>query len=106
MKLIKRCLLPLTWLFFCVPGAGAEEAMPDFYQEPGIYPNRDYLNQNFNEQIDPFTGGLGLHYADLYLPGNGGFDRNVIRSYKSASVNMARTDPGQASVGWNIHSGA
>ena len=48
--------------------------MPDFYKEPGLYPNRDYTNQHFGEHVDPFTGALQLHYTDVFIPGNGGFN--------------------------------
>ncbi len=87
--------------------AQAQEVIPDFYKEPGINPNRSYVNQNFNEHIDPFTGSLQLHYVDLRLPGNGGFELQVVRSYNSASVdslNPARYE-GLAGVGWNVHFG-
>jgi hypothetical protein len=50
--------------------------LPDFYKEPGMQPNRDYVNQHFGEHIDPFTGALQLHYVDVHVPGNGGFDLN------------------------------
>lgn len=101
-----RCLVLLmlgAWVWSL--DVRAEEAMPDFYQEPGLYPNRDYLNQGFNEHIDPFTGGLQLHYVDLHLPGNGGFDLTVVRSYNSANVDIVRSDQGQAGVGWTVHFG-
>lgn len=94
-------LLALSWQ----APVWAEEAMPDFYQEPGLYPNRDYLNQSYNEHIDPFTGGLQLHYVDLHWPGNGGFDLKAMRSYNSASVDIARADQGQSGVGWTLHFG-
>lgn len=102
------------WLLAAVAAGGlsifaaqAQEVIPDFYKEPGINPNRSYVNQNFNEHIDPFTGSLQLHYVDLHLPGNGGFDLQVVRSYNSASVdslNPARYE-GLAGVGWNVHFG-
>lgn len=83
------------------------EVIADFYKAPGIYPNRDYLNQHFNEHIDPFTGSLQLHYVDIHLPGNGGFDLNVTRSYNSLLI-----DPDHPSIvesfsgiGWTIHFG-
>ncbi|MEB0140497.1 MULTISPECIES: hypothetical protein [unclassified Undibacterium] len=49
------------WLFVSIMTAvittvNAQEVIPDFYHDPGISPNRSYVNQNFNEQIDPFSG--------------------------------------------------
>ncbi len=85
----------------------AQEVIPDFYKDPGIYPNRDYVNQSFGEHIDPFTGALQLHYVDMHLPGNGKFDLKIIRSYNSASVEPTNpaTYESLAGVGWNIHFG-
>jgi hypothetical protein len=60
--------------------------LADFYKEPGRQPNRDYVNQQFGEHIDPFTGALQLHYRDIHIRGNGGFDLNISRSYNSAAM--------------------
>ena len=55
----------------------------------------------------PFTGSLQHHYVDLYLPGNGGFDLKVVRSYNSTSIDPL--DPAAyeslAGLGWTIHFG-
>lgn len=85
----------------------AQEVIPDFYQDPGLYPNRNYINQNFNEYIDPFTGALQRHYVDLHIPGNGGFDLDVTRSYNSSSVDSVgpASYNSLAGVGWTIHFG-
>ncbi len=85
----------------------AQEVIPDFYKGPGIDNNRSYVNQNFNEHIDPFSGALSLQYTDLHLPGNGGFDLAVIRSYNSASIdplNPYETES-YAGLGWTVHFG-
>lgn len=85
----------------------AQEVIPDFYRDPGINPNRHFVNQSFNEHIDPFTGALQQHYVDLHSPGNGGFDLKVVRSYNSASVepNNPASFESIAGVGWTIHFG-
>lgn len=87
--------------------ASAQEVIPDFYKDPGLSPNRSYVNQNFSEHIDPFTGALQLHSVDIRIPGNGGFDLSVVRSYNSASVDP--TNPAAyeslAGLGWTIHFG-
>lgn len=87
--------------------ANAQEVIPDFYKAPGVDPNRGYVNQSFAEHIDPFTGALQLHYVDIHLPGNGGFDLSVVRSYNSSGVNFLNpaTYQGIAGVGWTIHFG-
>lgn len=104
LSILRRLLCFISLSSLCV---GAEEIIPDFYQDPGIYPNRSYVNQNANEHIDPFTGGLQLHYVDIHLPGNGGFDINVTRSYNSASVdpNNPAAYKSLAGLGWTIHFG-
>lgn len=72
------------------------------FDEPGFYPGRDYVNQSFAEHIDPFNGNLELHYVDVFLPGNGGFDLKVQRSYNSINAGDAYSPFGR---GWNIHFG-
>ncbi|MCX8003844.1 MAG: putative toxin [Burkholderiaceae bacterium] len=89
--------------------AQAQDVLPDFYKEPGIYPNRDYVNQHVTEHIDPFNGSLQIHSVDIHLPGNGGFDLKILRSYNSNNVNpLNPVAPGTGSMlglGWNIHFG-
>lgn len=104
---IKACLIA-SWILSLIPVTGnAQEVVPDFYKDPGVNPNRSFVNQNFGEHIDPFTGALQLHYVDIHLPGNGGFDLSVIRSYNSASFdeNNAAAFDSQAGLGWTIHFG-
>lgn len=79
------------------------EPIPRFYQEPGPHPNRDYVNQHFSEHIDPFTGKLQLHYVDLFIPGNGGLDLKVQRSYSSLNENLG--EPVPYGDGWTMHFG-
>ena len=86
--------------FMLATTAGGHEVIPDFYKEPGLNPNRSFVNQNFNEHIDPFTGALQLHYVDVHVPGNGGFDLSVTRSYSSASIDETIRLPSSARPGW------
>ena len=67
----------LCCLFF-VCAVQAQEAIPDFYKDPGIYPNRSYINQDETDFIDPFTGSLQIHHTDIHLPGNGGSQHSKI----------------------------
>lgn len=73
--------------------------------DPGQITFREPV-QMHNETIDPFTGHLTLSYTDLSLPGDGGLDLNITRTYKSERV----TDIGQArdsilGFGWDLHFG-
>lgn len=81
----------------------AEEQFRDYYAEPGLHPFKDSINQHFNEHIDPFGGTLQLSYIDLKIPGNGGLDINIYRTYTSRQENLGvHTTTG---VGWEIHQG-
>ena len=109
---LSRLRLSVKWFSFCyftscAVAIGAQEVIPDFYKDPGLNPNRNYINQNFSEHIDPFTGALQLHYVDIFIPGNGGFDLKVIRSYNSASVDGMNPASYEslAGLGWTIHYG-
>lgn len=76
------------------------DPIPGYYQEPGLSPNRDYTNQHAQETVDPFSGKLQLHYVDLMLPGNGGMDIKVQRSYSSGDGFLR--DPSPYGVGWTM----
>lgn len=60
--------------------AAAVEPIPTFYQEPGLSPHREVVEQHVSERIDPFTGKLQIHAVDLVIPGNGGLDIQVQRA--------------------------
>ena len=88
------------FLFIIISKASFAD-MPDYYSEPGLNPNRDYSSTNGYETVDPFTGKLQLHHTDIFLPGNGGMDLKVQRSYTSLnSLGVAAwTNP------WSMHFG-
>lgn len=99
--------LALVSIFALQVSAVAQENIPDFYKDSGLDTNRSYINQNFNEHIDPFNGSLQLHYTDINIPGNGGFNLQITRSYNSASVTEKNLNSfyGLAGLGWTIHFG-
>jgi len=71
------------------------ELIPDFYEEPGA--------GNGEVSVDPFSGSLRLSYLDISLPGNGGMDINIHRSYTNPQDKLgARRVTG---TGWSIHFG-
>jgi len=87
---------------------GQDEPIPSFYEEPGLSRTRDYVNQHANERVDPFTGKLQWHYVDLFIPGNGGFDLKVQRSYTSPYVpdfTSPPWEPTPVGLGWTMHFG-
>lgn len=98
----------LVFAFFSIVWAasvadGINEPIPSFYQEPGLSNNRQYISQHADERIDPFTGKLQFHFVDLYIPGNGGLDLKVQRSYSSLDEELTEFSP--AGLGWTMHFG-
>lgn len=106
-------IFPLAFRFgFCVfvwlvAAPAIADIVPGYYEESGVLPYREYLNQDENEYIDPFTGKLQLHYVDIVLPGNGGMDIKVQRSYTSRGYYNAQRYgfPGNNGIGWLMHFG-
>jgi len=89
----------VTFLLILAPLLVRADMWPD---EPGIYPNRDYVHQQFGEHIDPFSGSLQLHFVDGFVPGNGGFDLKIRRSYNALATSVPNSPFGG---GWDIHFG-
>jgi hypothetical protein len=104
-------------MLFAVPAlANVKSVMPDFYAEPGRHPFRSTVD--YNESIDPFSGNLHLGHTDIVIPGNGGLDIRIQRSYNANGVYLShKTDfniapyltqlqPRTATgLGWTLHFG-
>jgi YD repeat-containing protein len=82
---------------------GLDEPIPSFYQEAGGSSRRDDLIQHPSERVDPFTGKVQWHHVDLSVPGNGGLDIKVQRSY--SSLNETLPDDSAFGAGWTVHFG-
>ena len=67
-------------------GFGSAAAATQIYYEPGINPYREQASQDGIESVDPYSGMLKVRHLDLFVPGNGGLDIKVLRTYDSASV--------------------
>ncbi len=104
LRVIAFLLRPLTYsvAVWCMFGSAFAQ-IPDFYREPGLYPNREYVNQNVAEYIDPFTGGVKLSHVDIHIPGNGGFDIDVRRNYTNPQSLVPQSGP--YGIGWTMHFG-
>lgn len=96
----------------CMPLAqaladGTADPIPSFYQEPGVSRTREYTDQHAYERIDPFTGKLQIHIVDLFIPGNGGMDLKVQRSYSSLNYTGTEASPeaSPVGIGWTMHFG-
>lgn len=81
----------------------AHATIRDYYEEPGLNPFKDTINQNFGEHIDPFSGQLQLTYTDLVIPGNGGFDLRINRVYNNPQDATLSYSP--YGYGWDMHFG-
>lgn len=111
-----KTLLKLTLSVMVFLGYGGhalaegEETMPNFYEEAGVSRTREYTGQHAKETIDPHTGKLQWHDVDMFIPGNGGFDLKVQRSYNSRNSTGTLTspvyiEPTLVGVGWTMHFG-
>lgn len=83
----------LVLILALVAGVGladVKSTLPDFYAEPGAHPFRSPLQDSPNETIDPFSGALRLSHVDLVVPGNGGLDIRIQRTYNSNNVYLSR----------------
>jgi len=92
--------------------SGANGPLPGYYQDPGLNPNRATVDQNLDEHIDPFTGMLQLHHTDAVLPGNGGLDLVLQRSFNSptstfgfSSDTTSYNKTPNVGVGWSLFIG-
>ena len=99
-------LYPSAILSFFVSASLAVSAhanIRDYYEEPGLNPFKETINQNFGEHIDPFSGQLQLSYTDLVVPGNGGMDIEINRVYNNPQDSFIAYTP--YGYGWNMHFG-
>lgn len=92
----------LGMLMFVCMNANAE-LMRDYYSEPGIQEYKGLESQYINESVDAFGGTVQLHFKDAIIPGNGGLDIVIQRSYKSHQRNLMY--PQFAGLGWTMHYG-
>ena len=81
----------------------------EVYYEPGINPYREQISQDGLTSVDPYTGALKLQHVDLVLPGNGGLDIKIMRTYDSARVALLGVGGWLLSPignGWIFHFGS
>lgn len=103
-SLIIRIFFYSFVLFIATNSVRASEVIDDFYRTSSIEQSREVLNQSQPESIDPFTGTLRLQYVDFSIPGNGGLNLNVIRSYNSGDVDLSKSS-GNLGTAWSLHFG-
>lgn len=104
---MRRVILVLGLL----AGAAAPVPADEVLDERGFNPTRVTFGGLPYEHVDPLTGNLLLTFTDLTLPGNGGFDLRIQRTYNSkvhANFQQLGTKLGEdswAGLGWRIHFG-
>jgi len=76
----------LIAFIFCVLFISTPLFADEFYDAAGFNPNRETFTTVPNEYIDTFTGGVILNYVDVRLPGNGGLDLVIQRTFNSKKV--------------------
>jgi YD repeat-containing protein len=80
----RSCLLGLLLLCVCVSGRGIGARQSDPILDAwGFEENRSYLSELPFEHIDTMTGNVLLTFTDLELPGNGGLDVRLVRTFNS-----------------------
>jgi YD repeat-containing protein len=94
-----------------VSGGRLAQAQPVF-GDKGFQSNHIYSSQLPYEHIDHLTGNVLLTFTDLVLPGEGGFDLRIQRTYNSKIfANPASFPAGTldertwAGIGWTLHMG-
>ena len=92
-------------------------AFADFDTDP-FYDRRGKLGapayDSISEHIDPFSGNMLIVHTDLHLPGKGGLDLNITRSYNSLMYGrtdnlnptfVAGYERSTVGPGWALHMG-
>jgi YD repeat-containing protein len=128
MRALRYSMIVLCLLFGAAPLLWAQSAGDGkddpFYGQKGQHGATDVSQlladstqavfQQVQEDVQPFTGNLSLVHTDLVLPGNGGFDLKVQRTYNSRIWGRRDvTNPGVvaynersvAGLGWSFHFG-
>ena len=103
--LLWRHLLLAAAVALSLPATHAQEgnndtslpSIPDHFQQRGLSANQGYESQAVNEAIDTFTGRLQYHFTDIFIPGPGGMDLAIRRSYTSID------DPNETPSTWSSH---
>lgn len=93
----------LVLFFSFVINISVAEEIRDYYAEPGLNPFKQTM-QDLNESIDPFSGTMQQKYTDIVIPGNGGLDIRINRTYTSPQ-DYTGAAASAYGVGWTIHFG-
>jgi YD repeat-containing protein len=113
MKSLSRFILALlAFSAFLAPDDSF--AFGENYDELGLKKSKTYLKFSPEEYVNVFSGNLLLTHTDINLPGNGGFDLKLQRTYNSklfadfTNINnptISGLTLGSLGLGWDMHFG-
>jgi len=86
------------------PPPESESLMPDFYSDPSISTSKGYLGGAGSVTVDPFSGMASISTTDIVIPGNGGMDIVLTRSYNAPDP-LESPDHSPVGLGWSLHFG-
>lgn len=83
------------------------------YSQTGFRKNRTYIQYSPQEFVNVFSGNVILTHTDIELPGNGGLDLKIQRTYNSKIYSKLTETKfgingsafGDLGVGWDLHFG-
>jgi YD repeat-containing protein len=75
--------LLLVFLILCSKSVWASSENVDVYETLGKGLHRSHTADASTQEVDPFSGSLRLSSVDILIPGNGGMDIQLHRSYNS-----------------------
>jgi hypothetical protein len=86
MKKVRIYSVLSLLIIFLLPALLFASGDDPIYDAPGFDAIRETFGASDFENIDPFTGGLTLNFVDMRLPGNGGLDLTVQRTFNSKNA--------------------
>lgn len=81
-----------------------DSLLPDFYDDPSISTSAIKLTDYESSSVDYFSGMLARTATDYVLPGSGGMDLKVQRSYRSLQP-YSWPERSAVGLGWSFHYG-
>jgi hypothetical protein len=115
MKPYAKVFCSALFFILCIPSiVFADDPSKDPFYTQGVSKDAPPIN-TVSEHIDPFSGILTLSHTDVHLPGNGGLDLNLMRTYNSMIWGrrdgtsfpglVAQNERSPLGNGWSMHMG-
>ncbi|AJD47637.1 YD repeat protein [Isoalcanivorax pacificus W11-5] len=81
-----------------------ENLLPDFYSDPSLSASIGYFGDVAQVTVDKFSGKLVARAEDVVVPGNGGLDIILQRTYTSLDPGVI-PEYSYLGAGWSMHYG-